>query len=130
MHHGKAVSQRLLLQVPEACVWYVLQGAVPEQLAQRLVVDHNDQPSTKWRALSRASATARASPSMGAYRDSAAWNRPMSPSSPPGSRRSPGTGTGSVFGTASTRPRPCSSRLLSMSDGSCRKFGRLPGSGR
>ena len=32
----------------------------------------SEQPSTKWRALSRASATARASPSMGAYRDSAA----------------------------------------------------------
>ena len=30
------------------------------------------QPSTKWRALSKASATARASPSMGAYLDSAA----------------------------------------------------------
>ena len=28
-------------------------------------------PRTKWRALSRASATASASPSMGAYRDSA-----------------------------------------------------------
>ena len=31
------------------------------------------QPSTKWRALSRASATASASPSMGAYLDSAGW---------------------------------------------------------
>ena len=31
------------------------------------------QPSTKWRALSRASATASASPSMGAYLDSVGW---------------------------------------------------------
>ena len=31
------------------------------------------QPSMKWQALSRASATASASPSMGAYLDSAGW---------------------------------------------------------
>ena len=31
------------------------------------------QPRTKWRALSKASATASASPSTGAYRDSAGW---------------------------------------------------------
>ena len=65
MDHGEPVMQRLLLQIPESGVWDVLQGSVPKQLAERLVVDCHDEPRTKCRALSSASATARASPSMG-----------------------------------------------------------------
>ena len=63
MNHAKPISEGLLLDIAEAGIADLVDRAVPISLLH---------PSTKWRALSRASATARASPSIGAYLDSAA----------------------------------------------------------